>query len=78
MGRIDVSVANGIREPGQGRYMVAGVEQRSSSLSRRDEGGNPGKDAKYIGTPFRGGIMRGFNIYTCFSCNALDDKRTTI
>ncbi len=39
---------------------------------------NPGKDEKIYWNPVRGGIMRGFNIYTCFSCNAFDDKRTTI
>ena len=38
---------------------------------------NPGKDAKYIGTPFRGGIMRGFNIYSYFPFNTIDNKRTT-
>ncbi len=39
---------------------------------------NPGKDEKIYWNPVRGGIMRGFNIYTCFSCNAFDDKGTTI
>ena len=44
MGRIDVSAANGIREPRlEGRYMVA----RGGAAQQR----NPGKDEKYFGTP---------------------------
>ena len=38
---------------------------------------NPGKEENIYWNPVRGGIMRGFNIYSSFPCNTIDNKRTT-